>query len=85
MKFLTATRLGAIGILLSSAAMADGHFDAMSPEELLPLAQEEGSVTVYSFTSRIGRVETAFEQAYPGIDLQGFDISSTEQIARLTA
>ena len=84
MKVLTATRLGAIGILLSSAALADGHVDAMSPEELLPLAQAEGTVTVYSFTSRIGRVETAFEEAYPGIDLQGFDISSTEQIARLT-
>ncbi|MCK0168197.1 ABC transporter substrate-binding protein [Jannaschia sp. S6380] len=80
-----ATRLGAIGILLSSAALADGHLDEMGPEELLPLAQEEGTVTVYSFTSRIGRVETAFEEAYPGIDLQGFDISSTEQIARLRA
>lgn len=85
MKVLTATRLGAIGVLLSSAALADGHFDGMSPQELLPLAQAEGSVTVYSFTSRIGRVEKAFEEAYPGIDLQGFDISSTEQIARLTA
>ena len=49
------------------------------------MAQEEGTVTVYSFTSRIGRVETAFEEAYPEIDLQGFDISSTEQIARLQA
>lgn len=85
MSLLNATRFGAIGILLSSAALADGHLDAMGPEELLPLAQEEGTVTVYSFTSRIGKVETAFEAAYPGIDLQGFDISSTEQIARLKA
>ncbi|KIT18050.1 ABC transporter substrate-binding protein [Jannaschia aquimarina] len=85
MTALTATRFGAIGIVLSSAAMADGHVNEMSPDELLPLAQEEGTVTVYSFTSRIGRVETAFEEAYPGIDLQGFDISSTEQIARLRA
>lgn len=85
MNVLTATRLGAIGIVLSTAALADGHLDGMTPEELLPLAQQEGKVTVYSFTSRIGRVETAFEEAYPGIDLQGFDISSTEQIARLTA
>jgi iron(III) transport system substrate-binding protein len=49
------------------------------------LAQAEGSVVVYSFTSRIARVEEAFEAAYPGIDMQGFDISSTEQIARLQA
>ena len=85
MTFLKATRFGAIGILMSTAALADGHLDQMGPDDLLPLAQEEGTVTVYSFTSRIGRVETAFEEAYPGIDLQGFDISSTEQIARLAA
>lgn len=85
MRVLQATCFGAIGILLSSAAMADGHLDTLSAEDLLPMAQEEGTVTVYSFTSRIGRVEAAFEEAYPGIDLQGFDISSTEQIARLRA
>lgn len=85
MKRLTATRLGAIGIFLSTAALADGHIDNMTPQDLLPRAQEEGTVVVYSFTSRIGRVEAAFEEAYPDIDLQGFDISSTEQIARLKA
>lgn len=85
MKVLNSTRLGAIAILLSSAASADEKLDAMTAEELLPLAQAEGTVTVYSFTSRIGKVEAAFEAAYPGIDLQGFDISSTEQIARLKA
>ncbi len=85
MTFFKAARLGAAGILLASAAMADGHLSEMGTEELLPLAQAEGTVTVYSFTSRIGKVEKAFEEAYPGIDLQGFDISSTEQIARLRA
>lgn len=57
----------------------------MSAADLLPQAQAEGSVVVYSFTSRIARVEEVFEAAYPGIDLRGFDISSTEQIARLRA
>lgn len=85
MTFSKIARLGAIGILLSSAALADGHLDGMGADDLLPLARAEGTVTVYSFTSRIGRVEAAFEEAYPGIDLQGFDISSTEQIARLRA
>ena len=49
------------------------------------MAEAEGSVTIYSFTSRIKKVEAAFEAAYPGIDLIGYDISSTEQIARLKA
>lgn len=71
--------------LLVTPALADGHLNAMTVEELLPLAEAEGSVTVYSFTSRISKVEAAFEEAYPNIDLIGFDISSTEQIARLKA
>lgn len=80
-------RLGfatAAALLVAAQAVAQEP-NTMTPEELLPLAQAEGSVIVYSFTSRIARVEEAFEAAYPGIDLQGFDMSSTEQIARLTA
>ncbi|QJR20047.1 extracellular solute-binding protein [Pelagibacterium halotolerans] len=73
----------AIGLLATPALAQD--LDSMSAQELLPLAQEEGTVTVYSFTSRIAAVEAAFEAKYPGIDLVGYDASSTEQIARLNA
>ena len=66
-------------------AQSDPALDGMTAEELLPLALEEGSVTVYSFTSRIARVEAAFEAAYPGIDMISHDMSSTEQITRLKA
>lgn len=70
--------------LIAGTALAQ-DLDALTPEQLLDQAKAEGSVLVYSFTSRIARVEEAFEKAYPGIDMQGFDISSTEQIARLKA
>jgi iron(III) transport system substrate-binding protein len=70
--------------LMTGTAMAQ-DLNMMAPADLLPMAEAEGTVVVYSFTSRIARVEEAFEAAYPGIDLQGFDISSTEQIARLKA
>lgn len=59
--------------------------DGMSAEELLPLAQKEGSVTVFSLSSRIARVEAAFEEAYPGVDMIGVDLSSAKQIARIIA
>lgn len=72
-------------LCLTAGAAQAQDMNAMTPAELLPQAQAEGSVVVYSFTSRIARVEEAFEAAYPGIDLQGFDMSSTEQIARLKA
>lgn len=71
-----------MGLSAATAAPAQ-DLDAMSADELLPLAQKEGKVTVYSFTSRIAKVEKAFEAKYPGVDMVPFDMSSTEQIARL--
>lgn len=77
-------RLTALLLALAMAGPAGAQdLDAMSAEELLPLAREEGKVTVYSFTSRIARVEKAFEEKYPGIDMIPFDMSSTEQITRI--
>lgn len=68
-----------------ATSQAADPLDDASAEELLAAAEEEGEVVVYSFTSRIAEVEAAFETAYPGIDLVGNDISSTEQIARIQA
>jgi iron(III) transport system substrate-binding protein len=64
---------------------APDPLDEASVEELVAQAEKEGSVVVYSFTSRIAAVEAAFEAEYPEIDLIGHDISSTEQIARIKA
>ncbi|HEU4849259.1 MAG TPA: hypothetical protein VFS93_02495, partial [Terrimesophilobacter sp.] len=64
---------------------ASDDLDGLSLEELKAQALEEGSVVVYSFTSRIAAIEAAFEAEYPGIDLIGHDISATEQVARLKA
>lgn len=69
-------------LALATSAHA-GNLDTQTAAELLPQAKQEGKVTVYAFTSRIGRVEKAFEAAYPGIDMVTFDMSSTEQIARI--
>lgn len=82
---LAAVRAAAVATLLAgSAAFAQApDLDTLSTGELLPLAQAEKTVTVYSFTSRIARVETAFEAAYPGVDMVPNDMSSTEQITRL--
>jgi len=68
----------------STGGAAEPHeLDSATHEELVELANEEGEVTVYSFTSRIAQVEEAFEAEYPDIDLIGHDISSSEQITRL--
>ena len=78
-------RLSMPALMLAVAATPAVAQDDMSLEELVAAAKAEGEVTVYSFTSRVFKVEAAFEAAYPDIDLIPFDISSTEQIARIKA
>ena len=83
LKRLSMTVLAAC-LALPAGALAE-DLDGLTPEQLLPLAKKEGSVTVFSLSSRIAKIEKAFEDAYPGIDLIGLDMSSTKQIARVEA
>jgi iron(III) transport system substrate-binding protein len=82
-RWLT-TLCACIAALGLTAAKAQ-DLDKLPHDELIKRAQAEGKVVVYSFTSRIARVEKAFEAKYPGIDVVAFDINSTQQIARLKA
>lgn len=78
---LLALSAAALGALAQDAQA----LDRLAPAELQALAEKEGKVVVYSFTSRIARIEKAFEARYPKIDLVAFDVNSTQQIARLKA
>lgn len=77
--------LTACGSSTSEPAAVEPDWDSLSHDELVALAQEEGTVTVYAFTSRIAAIEESFEAAYPGIDVVASDISSTELITRLAS
>lgn len=81
-KTLKAALLAAACVPAMAAAQ---DLDQMSTDELYAMAKEEGTVTVFSLSSRIARVEKAFEEAYPGVDLIGLDLSSAKQIARVVA
>ncbi len=82
-RSLTRALLGA-ALMVAAPAMAQ-DLDTMTPEQLYEIAKTEGSVSVFSLSSRIAQIETSFEAAYPGIDLIGVDLNSTRQIARLDA
>lgn len=84
MNITTALIAGGLGWALTFPSHADCS-ETRPNDWLVERAREEGRVVVYSFTSRIADLEKQFEAAYPGIDLQGYDIPSTEQIARLKA
>ena len=51
-------------------------------EELYELAKQEGSVTLYSISSRCGKVANAFNAKYPGVVCTAFDISGSELLER---
>lgn len=80
---ITGALMGAM--LFTAAPSLAQDLDSMTPEELYEIAKSEGSVTVFSLSSRIALVEAAFEEKYPGIDVIPVDLNSTRQIARLTA
>ncbi|MGO1746755.1 MAG: ABC transporter substrate-binding protein [Microbacterium gubbeenense] len=67
----------------TSAPADDVDWDALSHEELVEMATEEGEVSAYAFTSRIAAIEESFEAEYPDIDVVASDISSSELITRL--
>jgi iron(III) transport system substrate-binding protein len=60
----------------------EAKFDA---EALYQKAKTEGRVTVYSYSSRIVEVAKTFEQRYPGIKVQGFDMDSAEIVTKVQA
>ena len=64
-------------------AQSAADLDQITQAELVAKAEAEGKVVIYAFTSRIARVEKAFEAKYPKIDVVTFDINSTQMIARL--
>lgn len=85
MKSLLGSGLAALALPLALSGALAQDLDTLSPDELYEIAKTEGTVTVWSLSSRIAQVETAFEEKYPGIDLIPVDMNSTNQIARLVA
>ena len=47
-------------------------------------AKQEGKVVVYSLSSRIFDAVETFKEAYPGIEVEAYDMESVDQIEKLT-
>lgn len=52
-------------------------------EALREAAKQEGKVVVYTSTSRVGRVKKLFEETYPGITLEVFDMENPEVVEKI--
>lgn len=53
-------------------------------DELYTLAKEEGTVVLYSISSRCVKVKESFEAKYPGVICDAYDISSDELMEKVT-
>ncbi len=53
-------------------------------DELYALAKEEGTVVLYSISSRCVKVKESFEAKYPGVICDAYDISSDELMEKIT-
>lgn len=54
----------------------------LTVDELYALAKEEGSVTVYSMSSRINSVKESFEAKYPGVSVVVYDMRQSELLEK---
>ncbi len=55
-----------------------GLNDELSVDELYAKAKEEGTVTIYSMSSRFNDVKETFEARYPGIEVVVYDMRNSE-------
>jgi iron(III) transport system substrate-binding protein len=54
-------------------------------KQLYEKAKAEKEVTVYSYSSRVHQFGKTFEKQFPGIQVKGFDMDSTEIVTKILA
>jgi iron(III) transport system substrate-binding protein len=52
-------------------------------DELYAKAKEEGSVVIYSMSSRISDTKDSFEAKYPGVKVEAYNVSSVDMLEKL--
>jgi iron(III) transport system substrate-binding protein len=71
-----------LSFLMAVSAITAEAFDEAS---LYQAAKTEGEVNVYSYSSRVFKFGKTFEEKYPGIKVNGFDMDSPEVVTKIIA
>jgi len=71
-----------LAMYFSAAAGAAEPFDEQA---LYQAAKAEGEVNIYSYSSRVFKFGKTFEEKYPGIKVNGFDMDSPEIVTKVLA
>ncbi|MDX9801173.1 MAG: ABC transporter substrate-binding protein [Spirochaetia bacterium] len=59
--------------------------NSFDEKALYEAAKLEGSVNIYSYSSRVFKFGETFEKKYPGIKVNGFDMDSGEIVTKISA
>jgi len=59
--------------------------DSFDEAALYEAAKAEGEVNIYSYSSRVFKFGPTFEEQFPGIKVNGFDIDSAEIVTKILA
>ena len=70
---------------LQEARLGKHVEDSFDEAALYEAAKEEGEVNIYSYSSRVFKFGETFEEQYPGITVNGFDIDSAEIVTKILA
>jgi len=70
---------------LKESALGPYETKVFDPKQLYEKAKAEKEVTIYSYSSRVHKFAKTFEQQYPGIKVNGYDIDSAEIVTKVLA
>jgi iron(III) transport system substrate-binding protein len=70
---------------LEEARLGKYAEDSFDETALYEAAKKEGEVNIYSYSSRVFKFGPTFEEEYPGIKVNGFDIDSAEIVTKILA
>jgi len=74
-----------LAFLAMCFSFSTGVAEPFDEEALYQAAKTEGEVNIYSYSSRVFKFGKTFEEKYPGIKVNGFDMDSPEIVTKVLA
>ncbi|HOO39271.1 MAG TPA: ABC transporter substrate-binding protein [Deltaproteobacteria bacterium] len=81
----TAVSIVSVLFLALCFSLSAAAAEPFNEEALYEAAKKEGEVNIYSYSSRVFKFGKTFEEKYPGIKVNGFDMDSPEIVTKVLA
>ena len=81
----TAASVASLVFLVMCFSFSAATAAPFDEQGLYQAAKQEGEVNIYSYSSRVFKFGKTFEEKYPGIKVNGFDMDSPEIVTKVLA